>query len=80
MAQILNRDAQVLFSQVFGGGTVRGSSARKPVDERAVCPRARSRARRRARRVIAMSEDGWRAFLTGEGVDDWVILHGGPTA
>jgi len=30
--------------------------------------------------VIAMSEDGWRAFLTGEGVDDWVILHGGPTA
>ncbi|MDF2563527.1 MAG: hypothetical protein K0R99_4973 [Microbacterium sp.] len=27
-----------------------------------------------------MSEDGWRAFLTGEGVDDWVILHGGPTA
>lgn len=27
-----------------------------------------------------MSEDGWRAFLSGEEVDDWVILHGGPTA
>lgn len=27
-----------------------------------------------------MSEDGWRAFLSGDGVDDWVILHGGPTA
>jgi 4a-hydroxytetrahydrobiopterin dehydratase len=31
-------------------------------------------------RVIGMSEDGWRAFLSGDGVDDWVILHGGPTA
>lgn len=27
-----------------------------------------------------MSEDGWRAFLSADGVDDWVILHGGPTA
>jgi 4a-hydroxytetrahydrobiopterin dehydratase len=27
-----------------------------------------------------MSEDGWRAFLSSEGVQDWVILHGGPTA
>ena len=27
-----------------------------------------------------MSEDGWRSFLTGDGFDDWVILHGGPTA
>ncbi|MCP2635899.1 hypothetical protein K0817_004860 [Microbacterium sp. HD4P20] len=27
-----------------------------------------------------MSEAGWRAFLSGDGVDDWVILHGGPTA
>ena len=27
-----------------------------------------------------MSEQGWRAFLQAEGVDDWVILHGGPTA
>src|SRR5687767_11402808 len=27
-----------------------------------------------------MSEDGWRAFLAGEGADDWAILHGGPTA
>lgn len=27
-----------------------------------------------------MSEDGWRAFLSGDGVDDWAILHGGPTA
>ncbi len=27
-----------------------------------------------------MSEDGWRAFLTSEDLDEWVILHGGPTA
>ena len=27
-----------------------------------------------------MSEQGWRDFLSAEGVDDWVILHGGPTA
>ena len=27
-----------------------------------------------------MSERGWRAFLDAEGVEDWVILHGGPTA
>ncbi len=27
-----------------------------------------------------MSEQGWRDFLTADGVDEWVILHGGPTA
>jgi 4a-hydroxytetrahydrobiopterin dehydratase len=27
-----------------------------------------------------MSEEGWRQFLAGEGVDDWVVLHGGATA
>ena len=27
-----------------------------------------------------MSEDGWRAFLSGAEIDDWAILHGGPTA
>ena len=27
-----------------------------------------------------MSEDGWRAFLSGTDIDDWVIVHGGPTA
>ena len=27
-----------------------------------------------------MSERGWRDFLSAGGVDDWVILHGGPTA
>jgi len=27
-----------------------------------------------------MSEEGWRQFLAAEGVDDWVVLHGGPTA
>jgi 4a-hydroxytetrahydrobiopterin dehydratase len=27
-----------------------------------------------------MSEQGWRAFLEAEGVEDWVVLHGGPTA
>jgi 4a-hydroxytetrahydrobiopterin dehydratase len=27
-----------------------------------------------------MSEHGWRAFLDADGVEDWVVLHGGPTA
>ena len=27
-----------------------------------------------------MSESGWRAFLAASGVDDWAVLHGGPTA
>jgi 4a-hydroxytetrahydrobiopterin dehydratase len=27
-----------------------------------------------------MSEAGWKAFLAAEGVDDWVVLHGGATA
>ena len=27
-----------------------------------------------------MSEQGWRAFLDAEGVENWVVLHGGPTA
>jgi 4a-hydroxytetrahydrobiopterin dehydratase len=27
-----------------------------------------------------MSEQGWKTFLNAEGVDDWVVLHGGPTA
>ena len=27
-----------------------------------------------------MSEQGWRDFLAADGIDDWVILHGGPTA
>lgn len=27
-----------------------------------------------------MSEDGWRAFLSAEGLDDWVVLHGGAVA
>ena len=27
-----------------------------------------------------MSEKGWRAFLAAEGLEDWVVLHGGPTA
>ena len=27
-----------------------------------------------------MSEQGWRGFLADEGVDDWVVLHGGATA
>ena len=27
-----------------------------------------------------MSEEGWREFLAGEGLDDWVVLHGGATA
>ena len=27
-----------------------------------------------------MSEEGWHNFLAAEGVDDWVVLHGGATA
>ncbi len=27
-----------------------------------------------------MSEQGWREFLSADGLDDWVVLHGGPTA
>jgi 4a-hydroxytetrahydrobiopterin dehydratase len=27
-----------------------------------------------------MSEQGWREFLAAEGVDDWVVLHGGAAA
>jgi 4a-hydroxytetrahydrobiopterin dehydratase len=27
-----------------------------------------------------MSEHGWHGFLAAEGVDDWVVLHGGATA
>jgi 4a-hydroxytetrahydrobiopterin dehydratase len=27
-----------------------------------------------------MSEDGWQEFLAADGVDDWVVLHGGATA
>jgi 4a-hydroxytetrahydrobiopterin dehydratase len=27
-----------------------------------------------------MGEQGWHAFLAAEGVDDWVVLHGGATA
>jgi 4a-hydroxytetrahydrobiopterin dehydratase len=27
-----------------------------------------------------MSEQGWREFVSADGLDDWVVLHGGPTA
>lgn len=27
-----------------------------------------------------MSEPGWREFIAADDIDDWVILHGGPTA
>ncbi len=27
-----------------------------------------------------MSDQGWKGFLAAEGLDDWVVLHGGPTA
>ena len=27
-----------------------------------------------------MSEQGWREFVSADGIDDWVVLHGGPTA
>lgn len=27
-----------------------------------------------------MSEEGWKEFVTADGVEDWVVLHGGPTA
>jgi 4a-hydroxytetrahydrobiopterin dehydratase len=28
----------------------------------------------------AMSEQGWQTFLAADGVEDWVVLHGGATA
>jgi 4a-hydroxytetrahydrobiopterin dehydratase len=27
-----------------------------------------------------MGEEGWRRFLAAEGVDDWVVVHGGAAA
>lgn len=27
-----------------------------------------------------MSEEGWKRFLSADGVEDWVVCHGGPTA
>ena len=30
--------------------------------------------------VSGMSDEGWREFLSADGIDDWVVLHGGPTA
>ena len=27
-----------------------------------------------------MSDQGWKGFLGAEGLEDWVVLHGGPTA
>ena len=27
-----------------------------------------------------MSDQGWKAFLEADGIEDWVVLHGGPTA
>jgi 4a-hydroxytetrahydrobiopterin dehydratase len=33
-----------------------------------------------ARTVARMSEQGWREFLSADDIDDWVVLHGGPTA
>ena len=27
-----------------------------------------------------MSESGWRAFLAASGIEEWAVLHGGPTA
>src|SRR5262245_49747354 len=27
-----------------------------------------------------MSESGWQAFLAADGIDDWVVLHGGAAA
>ena len=34
----------------------------------------------RSAMMRGVSEDGWRAFLVADGVDDWVVLHGGATA
>lgn len=30
--------------------------------------------------MSGMSEQGWRQFLSADGVDDWAVCHGGPTA
>jgi 4a-hydroxytetrahydrobiopterin dehydratase len=39
------------------------------------CSGCRDRCRR-----VGMSEQGWRGFLAAEGVEDWVVLHGGAMA
>jgi 4a-hydroxytetrahydrobiopterin dehydratase len=33
-----------------------------------------------SRLEVGMSEQGWKAFLAADGVDDWVVLGGGATA
>ena len=30
--------------------------------------------------MSGMSEQGWRQFLAADGIDDWAVCHGGPTA
>jgi 4a-hydroxytetrahydrobiopterin dehydratase len=30
--------------------------------------------------IASMSEQGWREFLAADGLEDWVVLHGGPVA
>ena len=35
---------------------------------------------KRPRVARPMSEEGWRGFLAADGVEDWVVLHGGATA
>ena len=42
--------------------------------------RERESSRNDAQRWVKMSEQGWREFLEAEGVDDWVVLHGGAAA
>jgi 4a-hydroxytetrahydrobiopterin dehydratase len=46
----------------------------------AIVQRQRARLATIPRSEVGMSEQGWRAFLAAEGVDDWVVLHGGATA
>ncbi len=52
-------------------------AGRGRIRPRGVAPR---RVGYRVCRRSTMSEAGWRAFLAADGVDDWVVLHGGATA
>src|SRR5687768_18411317 len=40
----------------------------------------RSAVYRRLTWRMSMSEQGWHDFLAADGVNDWVVLHGGATA
>jgi hypothetical protein len=58
---------------------------RRHTDRTGRAPRLGLQGRLRVARLVqvcsgAVSEQGWIEFLQAEGVDDWVVVHGGATA